>query len=105
MSERSRTTLAVSAVVLLAVSFASVLVSALITAFVGISWGSPRIGSAPIAADSCALWCLIPSWLLRRAGPGASYRRSAVLVTWLAAALLLVDAGLYTWLAFFSHYD
>lgn len=105
MSERSRSTLAVSAVVLLAVSFASVLVSALITAFVGISWGSPRIGSALLAADSCALWCLIPAWLLRRAGPGVSYRRTAVVVTWLAAALLLVDVGLYSCLSFFSSYD
>ncbi len=103
MSERSRTTLAVSAVVLLAVSSASVLASALITAFVGISWGSPLIGSAFLTADSCALWCLVPAWLLGQAGPGASYRRTAIAVTWLAAALLLVDVGLYVWLSFFSH--
>lgn len=103
LSERHRHTLARSAVVLLVLGIVGIAATVLSDTIVDPSWGSPVIAAGLLAADSCALWSLIPAWLLLEAGPEGSYRRTAIVVTRLAAATLALDVGLYVWAAFFQY--
>lgn len=97
-SELYRHVLARSAVLLLVMGVVGIAVTVVP---VEPSWGSPVIGTSLLAVDSCALWALIPAWLLLKTGPGGSYRRTAIVVARLAAAVLVLDVGLYIWALFF----